>query len=132
MTNWPGPISAVTLFAEDFEGTKTFYREVFELEGVYEDEVSCVFTFGAQMINILDASEAPSLIAPATPGGPDSKPRFQFTLDVDDVDAMCTELVGRGVALINGPMDREWGIRTALFADPTGTLWEIAAPLKKV
>ena len=129
MTNWPGPISAITLFAEDFEATKTFYREVFGLQGVYEDEVSCVFVFGGQMINILDAGEAPGLIAPATPGGPDANPRFQFTLDVDDVDATAAELVAQGVALINGPMDRAWGIRTALFADPTGSLWEIAAPL---
>jgi predicted enzyme related to lactoylglutathione lyase len=130
MTDWPGPISAITLFADDFAATKEFYERVFELPRMYEDEVSCVYLFGTQMINVLDASEAPGLIAPAVPGGAGTRPRSQFTLDVDDVDAVAAELVARGVSLINGPMDREWGIRTALFADPIGSLWEIAAPLK--
>jgi len=26
----------------------------------------------------------------------------------------------RGVALLNGPMNRPWGVRTASFADPGG------------
>lgn len=49
-----------------------------------------------------------------------------FTIGVDDVDAMCETLTTRGVKLINGPMDRPWGIRTASFADPDGYIWEIA------
>ncbi len=31
-----------------------------------------------------------------------------------------------GVVLLNGPMDRSWGIRTASFSDPGGHIWEIA------
>ncbi|MET9104597.1 MULTISPECIES: VOC family protein [Streptomyces] len=49
-----------------------------------------------------------------------------FTLPVDDVDAMYEELTSRGVTLLNGPMDRPWGIRTASFKDPGGHIWEIA------
>ena len=131
MTDWPGPISAITLFADDLAATKEFYERVFELPRMYEDEVSCVYLFGAQMINVLDASEAPSLIAPAVPGAAGTPPRSQFTLDVDDVDATAAELVARGVRLLNGPMDRAWGIRTAAFQDPAGNTWEIAAPLKQ-
>jgi len=52
--------------------------------------------------------------------------RFVFTISVDDVDEMCAELVSRGVKLLNGPMDRPWGIRTASFMDPAGHIWEIA------
>ncbi len=51
---------------------------------------------------------------------------MQFTITVDDVDATCAELTARGVELINGPMNRPWGIRTACFADPAGNIWEIA------
>ena len=40
-------------------------------------------------------------------------------------------LAERGVALLNGPVDRPWGIRTAAFADPAGHVWEIAAPLEE-
>ena len=49
-----------------------------------------------------------------------------FTMAVDDVDAMCAILAERGVELLNGPMDRPWGIRTASFRDPGGHIWEIA------
>ncbi len=132
MTDWPGPITAITLFAEDLAATKKFYIETFGLPVHWEDDVSCVFKFGDQLINVLQASEASSLIAPATPGGAGTPARFQFTLEVEDVDATAAELAGRGVTLLNGPMDRAWGIRTAAFTDPAGNIWEIAAPLKKV
>jgi len=52
--------------------------------------------------------------------------RFQFTIEVDDVDATCAELIRRGVELLNGPIDRPWGVRTAAFQDPAGHIWEIA------
>ena len=42
------------------------------------------------------------------------------------MDAVCDDLVARGVRLVNGPMDRPWGPRTACFADPSGHIWEIA------
>jgi catechol 2,3-dioxygenase-like lactoylglutathione lyase family enzyme len=48
---------------------------------------------------------------------------------VDDADAACAALVERGVTLLNGPIDRPWGVRTAAFADPDGHLWEVAEPL---
>ena len=48
---------------------------------------------------------------------------------VDDVDEACTELKDRGVDLLNGPMDRVWGQRTAAFRDPAGNIWEIAKAL---
>jgi uncharacterized glyoxalase superfamily protein PhnB len=56
----------------------------------------------------------------------DAGSRFQFTIGVDDVDAKCAELATRGVELLNGPIDRPWGIRTASFRDPGGHIWEIA------
>lgn len=132
MTDWPGPITAVTLFVEDLAATKEFYLRAFGLPVFYEDSASCVVKFGPTMINLLQASEAVELIAPATPGGADARPRVQFTLDVDDVDATAAELASRGVTLLNGPLDRGWGIRTAAFQDPAGNVWEIAAPLPTV
>ena len=124
---WPKGIAAVTLFVEDLDAAKAFYGRVFGLPVSYEDDASAVFTFGGTMINLLKVEAAHELIAPASVGGSDSGPRFQFTLQVDDVDAMCAELASRGVELLNGPMDRPWGIRTASFRDPGGHIWEIAA-----
>ncbi|WP_326605604.1 VOC family protein [Streptomyces sp. NBC_01799] len=123
---WPRGISAVTLFVEDLDTTERFYREVFGLPVIFEDDNSAVFGFGDTLINLLRTTEAHELIEPARVAAPDAGSRFQLTLAVDDVDAMCEELAARGVTLLNGPMDRPWGIRTASFRDPGGHIWEIA------
>jgi catechol 2,3-dioxygenase-like lactoylglutathione lyase family enzyme len=124
--SWPGPIYAITLFAEDLEATKRFYQDVFALPVVYEDDNSAVFKFGETLINLLKATEAKELIEPAPVATREAGSRVQFTINVDDVDATCAELTTRGVTLLNGPMDRPWGIRTASFMDPGGHIWEIA------
>lgn len=126
MDTWPAGISAVTLFVEDLRSAKRFYHDVFGLPVEFEDDASAVFRFGDTLVNLLSVAEAPGLIAPATVASPESGSRVQFTITVADVDAMCAELTGRGVVLLNGPMDRPWGIRTASFMDPGGHIWEIA------
>ena len=103
-----------------------FYERVFEKNPIFEDENSVVFKFGETMINLLADTEAPGLIAPAPVAPQESGARSQFTIQVDDVDAQAVRLAELGVPLINGPMDRPWGIRTLLFADPDGHLWELA------
>jgi catechol 2,3-dioxygenase-like lactoylglutathione lyase family enzyme len=119
-------VSCITLFVDDLARSKTFYQDVFGLPIVYEDENSAVFNFDQFSINLLTSSAAHELIEPATVAGPESGARFQFTITIDDVDAMCAVLGERGVALLNGPIDRPWGIRTASFMDPGGHIWEIA------
>jgi catechol 2,3-dioxygenase-like lactoylglutathione lyase family enzyme len=126
MRSWAHSIYAITLFVEGLEATKRFYRAVFDLPVVFEDNNSAVFKFGDTLINLLKITAADDLIEPATVASRDAGSRFVFTLQVDDVDAMCAELTKRGVALLNGPMDRPWGIRTASFRDPGGHIWEIA------
>jgi lactoylglutathione lyase len=123
---WPGGIAAITLFVEDLESARQFYQDVFQLPLFYEDGSSAVFRFGETLVNLLRTSEAPDLIAPAPVAPPAAGARFQFTLAVEDVDATCGRLRERGVELLNGPMDRPWGIRTASFRDPGGHIWEIA------
>ena len=126
MESWPRGISAITLFVEDLEATKQFYAGVFGLRVTFEDEASAVFDFGNTIINLLKATEAPGLIAPAAVASPEAGSRLQLTITVENVDATCAELAARGVELLNGPMDRPWGVRTASFRDPGGHIWEIA------
>ena len=126
MNAWPKSIFAITLFTEDLEQAKEFYQRAFGLPIHYQDPNSAVFKFGDTMINLLNISEAPGLIKPAKVADRESGARHMFTISVDDVDAMCAELAKRGVKLVNGPMDRPWGIRTASFMDPAGNIWEIA------
>lgn len=123
---WPKSIYAITLFTDDLETTKQFYRTAFGLPVEFEDDNSCVFKFGNTLINLLKSTAADELIKPARIASREAGSRFVFTIGVDDVDAMCAELTTRGVELLNGPMDRPWGIRTASFMDPGGHIWEIA------
>lgn len=123
---WPRGISAITLFVEDLEATKRFYVDVFGLPVHYEDDDSAVFDFHNTLINLLKATAAIELIEPASVGDDSAKSRAQFTINVDDVDAASANLVSRGATLLNGPMDRPWGLRTAAFVDPAGHIWEIA------
>ena len=126
MGSWPTGISTVTLFVEDLAAAKEFYARVFGLPVVFEDPDSVVFRFGAMLVNLLTTTAAPELIGPGRVASPEAGSRFQFTIDVDDIDAMCAELSARGVKLLNGPIDRPWGVRTASFQDPAGHIWEIA------
>ncbi|ULL14747.1 VOC family protein [Paenibacillus sp. H1-7] len=122
-------INVITLFVEDLHAAKSFYQEIFDLSTAYEDENSAVFDFANMSINLLDVAAARDLIAPEAVANQEAGSRFQFTIRIDDVDAVCAGLNARGVTLINGPMNRPWGVRTASFADPGGHIWEIAQQL---
>ena len=126
MAQWPAGIDAITLFVEDLDAAKQFYRDVFDLPIHFEDDASAVFNFGNALINLLKTDAAHDLVAPAPVAEQDGSARMQLTIAVDDVDATCAMLAERGVELLNGPMDRPWGIRTASFRDPGGHIWEIA------
>ena len=126
MGSWVKGIDAITLFVEDLPAARQFYQDVFDLPIVFEDPNSAVFQFGETVINLLDIRQAPELIEPGVVAPREAGSRTVFTLAVDDVDTMCDTLRARGVELLNGPMDRPWGIRTASFRDPGGHIWEIA------
>jgi catechol 2,3-dioxygenase-like lactoylglutathione lyase family enzyme len=122
-------VGAITLFVGDPRRSRSFYEQVFGLSPIYEDESAVTFRFENTLVNLLESSAAHELIDPAPVAGPDAGSQFQLTIWVDDVDTTCAELATRGVRLLNGPMDREWGLRTAAFSDPDGHVWELAQGL---
>jgi lactoylglutathione lyase len=122
-------VGAITLFVEDPQRSKSFYQDVFDVPVIYEDDNSAVVKFENLIVNLLVTSEAPGLIDPAAVAGREAGSRFQFSIWVDDADAVCAELATHGVTLLNGPMNRAWSMRTAAFTDPDGHIWEIAQQL---
>jgi lactoylglutathione lyase len=122
-------LEAITMFVADKARAKSFYERTFDAETVHEDENSIAFRFGSMIVNLLVAREAHELIGPAVVADQAAGSRFQLTIGVDDTDAACQELGERGVELLNGPIDRPWGLRTAAFADPDGHIWEIASSI---
>ena len=127
----PSEVEVITLFVDDIASSKEFYARVFAAETVWQDAVSSVLKFGGLLINLLAASQAPTLVEPLPVAPSSAGARALLTIRVVDVDAVCAELRAVGVDLLNGPIDRPWGRRTAAFADPSGHVWEIAQLIKQ-
>lgn len=123
-------IEVITLFVDDIDEAKSFYQRVFTPKVLFEDDVSAVLNFSGLLVNLLISSEAPELVTPLPVAASSSGSRMLLTIKVDDTDAVCAELNRLGITLLNGPIDRAWGRRTAAFADPSGHVWEIAADIR--
>ena len=128
MAEWQKRIFAVNLTVGDLERSKTFYREVFGLAPLDEEDDLAVLRFGDTFVALRHD--------PAHQGAPaDEYLRLaqkgvgQFAIVVEDVDAVGAELEEHGVTVIDGPADRWWGMRTLTFADPGGYTWGIAQDL---
>ena len=122
-------VGAITMFVEDRQRSKSFYEKAFGVAIVHEDDNAVAFKFENLVVNLLEVRAAHELIAPAEVARGEGGSRFQLTIWVEDADAVCAELESRGITLLNGPMNREWGLRTAAFADPDGHIWEVAASI---
>jgi catechol 2,3-dioxygenase-like lactoylglutathione lyase family enzyme len=124
MTDWEKEIGAMTLFVPDLDRARQFYEEVFGLQAQATDDDTAMVRFQNMYVFLHRAATAreplPEILDEAHKGA------GQFAIIVDDVDAVCSELAGRGAELLSGPADRDWGMRTATFADPGGHIWEIA------
>jgi catechol 2,3-dioxygenase-like lactoylglutathione lyase family enzyme len=128
MAEWKKEIGAINLIVGDLEGAKAFYRDVFGLPVQHEDGDTAMFRFGDTYVFLqrgaahqdVPAGDALSLAEIGV---------GQFVIFVDDADAVRAELDEAHVATINGPADRDWGMRTLTLADPGGYTWEITQRL---
>jgi catechol 2,3-dioxygenase-like lactoylglutathione lyase family enzyme len=128
VADWEKEIGAMTLLVADLGASKEFYQDAFGLTAQHEDAVSVMFRFKNMYVflrkaAVTDGPPADTALELAQAGA------GQFAIIVDDVDAVGAELAERGVPVISGPSDRDWGMRTVTFADPSGHVWEIAQPV---
>jgi len=121
----PASVSTITLFVTDIGRSRAFYARLLEREPVQADEVAATFRLEHLLLNLLAVSDAPELVQPAevAASGP---ARALLTITVDDCDAASASVQAKGIDLLNGPVDRPWGVRTASFLDPDGHAWELA------
>jgi catechol 2,3-dioxygenase-like lactoylglutathione lyase family enzyme len=124
MADWKREIGAMTLFVPDLDEARKFYADVFGLEAQLLDEVNAMLRFEDVFVFLHQATAAPTALPDVLAEA--AKGVGQFAIIVEDVDAVCAEIAGRGVQPLTGPADRDWGMRTATFADPGGNIWEIA------
>jgi catechol 2,3-dioxygenase-like lactoylglutathione lyase family enzyme len=124
-------ISAISLFVEDLPAAKAFYLAVFAAPVAYEDDNCTVVKFDNLLINLLKVANAAEIVAPGAVAARDAGSRFQLSIWVPDVAAVCARLQQHGIAF-HGPLDRPWGLRTINFTDPAGHSWEIGQQLGTV
>jgi catechol 2,3-dioxygenase-like lactoylglutathione lyase family enzyme len=124
MANWEKEIGAMTLFVPNLDRARDFYLQVFGLDAQPMGDDTAMLRFKDMAVFLHEAATAqeplPEVMDEARKGA------GQFAIIVDDVNAVCSELAGRGVELLSGPADRPWGMRTVTLADPGGHIWEIA------
>ncbi|MFK4085278.1 VOC family protein [Kribbella sp. NPDC020789] len=119
-------LEVITFFVEEVAACRDFYTGILGLDVIHEDATSAVLRMRNLMLNLVTVDEAPDLIHPSPVGTATSGARALYTIRVDDVDATLAELATHGVTALHGPVDRPWGRRTAVVADPAGNVWEIA------
>ena len=130
MAEWKKQIGAVNLIVGDLERSKMFYRDVFGLPVEFEDDGTAMFRLG-DMYFFLQRGTAHQDGPAADALSMAQKGVGQFVIFVDDVDAVRTELDQAQVAIISGPADRAWGMRTLTLADPGGYTWEVTQELAR-
>jgi catechol 2,3-dioxygenase-like lactoylglutathione lyase family enzyme len=89
MGEWKKQIGAINVIAGDVEATKAFYRDVFGLTPLHEDETVAVFRFEETYVMVQR--------------GPLAEGVGQFAILVEDVDAVRDELEGHGVSVLGRP-----------------------------
>jgi lactoylglutathione lyase len=123
MIHW---IDATVVFVRDLARCTTFYRDTLLLQVNNGDPDSVAFLLEDRYLLLLEVSAAADLIsAEANALLIQGRPRVLLAAGVQDVDAAYEALSAKGVTFLRPPTNQPWGLRTAHFADPEGTLWEI-------
>jgi lactoylglutathione lyase len=120
-------IEAMVVFVQDLAGCTAFYRDTFHLQYQGSDAHSASFLLekGLYLILLSPAGAADLLGTQGDALSSEGGLRGLLAAGVADVDAAYEELKGKGVTFVRPATDQRWGLRTAHFADPEGTLWEI-------
>lgn len=128
MAEVPSRLSVVTLGAQDLPSLRRFYSGLGWSEIPGSDDNWAAFLLGGVLLALYPLDD---LAAEAARDLPSRAGFSGITLacNVDreeQVDEAFTAAVAAGATSIAQPVTREWGGRSAYFADPEGNRWEIA------
>jgi catechol 2,3-dioxygenase-like lactoylglutathione lyase family enzyme len=128
MTALPPRLSVVTIGARDLPRLREFYSGLGWPALPGSDDDWTAYLLGGALLALygLDA-----LAAEAAPGLPVRAGFSGITLacnvdTAEQVDEAYAAAVAAGATPVAEPVTREWGGRSAYFADPEGNRWEIA------
>ena len=124
----PARLSLVTLGAEDVAALRSFYERLgWKTESSADDFAA--FPLGGVVLAIFDAAKL------AAEAGARERPALGgfrgFTLAINvDREGQVAEAIAAArradATILAEPVKREWGGRSAYFADPEGNAWEVA------
>lgn len=120
-------IEAIALHVADLSKSLEFYRDKLGMTVKSQEEGFADFETEGVPLALLELAAVKDMIN-AEAVGDDSQAlhhRFNFGVEVPDVDKAYEELKTKGVEFIKAPVDQPWGQRTAYFKDPDGNIWEI-------
>lgn len=127
-------LASIRLLVRDYRTCFLFYRDTLGFAVAWGDEESgyADFDTGSVKLALFERQAMAEAIDNAgQPATAECQDRTVLCFDVTSVDAICQQLREKGVPLVAEPVDRtEWGVRTAHFRDPDGTLIEISTTLQ--
>ena len=108
-------LNHIHLRVRDLNAAVIWFEKVMQLHPGFRNERMATFLFGPMTL-IFDAAQDD---VAATVG-------FEST----DCDADFQIVVGRGAVSLEGPSNKDWGVRTAYFKGPGELRFEIEGPIK--
>ncbi len=124
----PARLSVVTIGARDPAALAAFYERL-GWKREFSDDDFAIFLLGGAKLCIYRLELLAAEAGREPPADPDAFRGVSLSVNVaerEQVDTALEAARDAGATVAAEPVDREWGGRSAYFADPEGNAWEIA------
>ena len=124
----PARLTVVTVGARDVSALRAFYERLGWTTNTDPGDFAA-FPLGGAVLCLFDLASLAGEAGQAPVPDPVPFKGFTLAINVDERDQVAAALASAreaGATVLAEPVDRDWGGRSAYFADPEGNAWEIA------
>jgi len=125
----PDRLSVATIGVRDVRAMRAFFEGLGWTTTSPIDGDFSAFPLGGAVLALYPVDLLAAEAGMTAPGVTDAFKGFTLAINVEareDVDAAIAAAREAGARVLAEPTDREWGWRSAYFADPEGNAWEVA------
>jgi predicted lactoylglutathione lyase len=125
----PARMSVATLGVRDVQAMRAFYEGLGWKSNSPPGGDFAAFPLGGAVLGIFRAELLAGEASMEAAQLSDAFKGFTLAINVEtreEVDAAITAAAEAGATVLAEPTDREWGGRSAYFADPERNVWEVA------